>query len=161
VYLKDVWMSVLCPVYKDAVWFLQFWAKGLKNRDGLGHVEKRVGGRLSGHPGLVEDLFTVRFNEMIGITRGGKKPSTHAARANVPMQGREFGSNRGEGSKNGSRAEENVAGAHRRPKWVSHCAQADSGRAQDAQALLRHAHPRLRYAHPQLRLKQPLLTSAD
>jgi hypothetical protein len=33
---------------------------------------------------------------------------------------------------------ETVAGAHRRPKWVPHyVAQADSGRAQDAQALLR------------------------
>ena len=33
---------------------------------------------------------------------------------------------------------ETVAGAHRRPKWVPHYgAQADSGRAQDAQALLR------------------------
>jgi hypothetical protein len=79
------------------------------------------------------------------------------------------------------------AGAHRRPKWVLYYnAQADSGHAQDAQALLRlcsgsaqaplrlaqallrlaqallrHAHPRLRYAHPQLRLKQQLLTSRD
>jgi hypothetical protein len=129
VYLGDVWMSVLCLVYKDAVWFLQFLVKGPKDRDELGHVEKRVRGRLSGHPGFVKDLFTVRFNETMGITRGGKKPSTHATRANVPMQGREFRSNRGEGSKNGSRAEETVAGAHRRPKWVSHYAQVDSGRA--------------------------------
>jgi hypothetical protein len=30
-----------------------------------------------------------------------------------------------------------------------------------AQALLRHTHPRLRYAYPRLRLKQQLLTSAD
>jgi hypothetical protein len=51
---------------------------------------------------------------------------------------------------------ETVAGAHRRLKWVPHYgAQADSGRAQDAQALLRlaqalirHAHPLLRYTHP-------------
>jgi hypothetical protein len=35
-----------------------------------------------------------------------------------------------------------VAGAHRRPKWVPYySAQADSGRAQDTQALLRHTHP--------------------
>jgi hypothetical protein len=55
---------------------------------------------------------------------------------------------------------ETVAGVHKRPKWVPHYSvQADSGRGQDAQALLRYAH--LRYAHPQLRLKQQLLTSAD
>jgi hypothetical protein len=85
VYLEDVWMSILCPVYKNTVWYLQFWVKGPKNRDELEHVERRVRGRLSGYPGFVEDLFIVRFNETIGIIRGGKKPSTYAARANVPM----------------------------------------------------------------------------
>jgi hypothetical protein len=46
-----------------------------------------------------------------------------------------------EGAKTYSRAKfdkETVAGAHRRPKWVPHYgAQADSGLAQDTQALLR------------------------
>jgi hypothetical protein len=60
-------------------------------------------------------------------------------------------------------------------KWVLYySAQADSGRARDVQALLRHAPASsgmlrlaqacsglLRLAHPQLRLKQQLLTSAD
>jgi len=59
---------------------------------------------------------------------------------------------------------ETVVGAHRRPKWVLYYgAQADSGRAQDAQSLLRLAQARsglLRHTHPQLRLKQQLLTSA-
>ena len=45
------------------------------------------------------------------------------------------------GAETDSRAKfgkETIAGAHRRPKWVPHYgAQADSGRAQDAQALLR------------------------
>jgi hypothetical protein len=45
------------------------------------------------------------------------------------------------GAETDSRAKfgkETVAGAHRRPKWAPHYgAQADSGRAQDAQALLR------------------------
>jgi hypothetical protein len=62
---------------------------------------------------------------------------------------------------------ETVAGVHRRSKSIPHySAQANSGRAQDTQALLRHAqaliryaHLRLRYAHPQLRSKQWLLTS--
>jgi hypothetical protein len=31
-----------------------------------------VRGRLGGHPGFVEDLFTMRFNEMMGITSGGR-----------------------------------------------------------------------------------------
>jgi hypothetical protein len=46
-----------------------------------------------------------------------------------------------QGAKPDSRAKfgkETVAGAHRRPKWVPHYgAQADSGLAQDTQALLR------------------------
>jgi len=73
------------------------------------------------------------------------------------------------GAETDSRAKfgkETVAGAQRRPKWVPYYgSQADSERAQDAQALLRfclgsaqaplrHDHPRLRYTHPQLRLKQ-------
>ena len=50
---------------------------------------------------------------------------------------------------------ETIAGVHRRPKLdLRYSEQADLGRAQDAQALLRHAHPRLM-------LKQQLLTSAD
>ena len=51
-----------------------------------------------------------------------------------------------------------VRGAERVPlqtqlaKWDPHSgAQADSGRAQDAQALLRHAQALLRFARPQLR----------
>jgi hypothetical protein len=63
-----------------------------------------------------------------------------------------------EGAKTNSRVKfgkETVAGVHRRPKRVPHYgAQADSGRAPDTQALLRHAYPRLR-------LKQQLLTFAD
>jgi hypothetical protein len=73
-----------------------------------------------------------------------------------------------EGAETDSRArfgKETVAGAHRRPKWAPHYgAQADSGRAndaQDAQAVLRLCSGMLRHAHPQLRLKQQLLTSAD
>jgi len=46
-----------------------------------------------------------------------------------------------EGTKTDSQAKfgkETIAGAHRRPKWVPYYgAQADSGRAQDTQALLR------------------------
>jgi hypothetical protein len=48
-----------------------------------------------------------------------------------------------EGAETDSRAKfgkETIDGAHRRPKWAPHYgAQADSGRAQDAQALLRYA----------------------
>jgi hypothetical protein len=55
-----------------------------------------------------------------------------------------------------------MAGAYRRPKWVPYYgAQADSGRAQDARALLRHTQALIRYVHPQLRLEQQLLTSGD
>ena len=55
----------------------------------------------------------------------------------------------------GKIGKEAIAEAYRRPKWVPHYgAQADSGRAQNAQALLG-------YAHAQLGLKQLLLTSGD
>jgi hypothetical protein len=63
------------------------------------------------------------------------------------------------GAETDSRAKfgkETVAGAHRRPKRVHiYSAQADSGRAQDTQPLLRHAQALIRYAHPRLRYAHP------
>jgi hypothetical protein len=65
------------------------------------------------------------------------------------------------GAKPDSRAKfgkETVAGAHRRPKWVPHYgAQADSGRAQDTQALLRLCSGLLRLCSGLLRLCSGLL----
>jgi hypothetical protein len=31
-FFEDVYMTILCPVHRDAIWFLQFWAKGPRNR---------------------------------------------------------------------------------------------------------------------------------
>ncbi|PMD29549.1 hypothetical protein L207DRAFT_236945 [Hyaloscypha variabilis F] len=66
-YLEDVWMTVLCPAHSDAVWFLQFWVKGPKDREALEEVRKRVRDRVNREPGFIEDEFTVRFNEMVGV----------------------------------------------------------------------------------------------
>jgi len=57
---------------------------------------------------------------------------------------------------------ETIAGTHWRPEWVLYSsAQADLGRTQDTQALIRYAQCLIRYAQPQLRLKWPLLPSRD
>jgi hypothetical protein len=66
-FLEDVWMTVRCPVHSDTIWFLQFWTKGPRDSGHLEQVSKRVRCRLGKEPGFVEDPFTIRFNEMMGI----------------------------------------------------------------------------------------------
>ncbi|KAH8744400.1 hypothetical protein F5882DRAFT_497446 [Hyaloscypha sp. PMI_1271] len=65
-YLEDVWMTVLCPVHRDSVWFLQFWVKGPKDNEELEEVSKRVTDR-NQEPGFVESPFSSKFFEMMGI----------------------------------------------------------------------------------------------
>jgi hypothetical protein len=97
-----------------------------------------VRGRLSGHLGFVEDLFTVRFNEMMGITSGGRN-QVRTLREQMCRCRDESLEQWRRGEQKWIRAEETVTGAHRRPKWVSHCAQADPGRAQAGSGWLRLA----------------------
>lgn len=66
-YSENVWMTVLCPVHTDAVWFLQFWVKGPRDGEELGVVKMRVKDRRGGKEGFVEDAFTVRFCKMMGL----------------------------------------------------------------------------------------------
>ncbi|KAH8753157.1 hypothetical protein BGZ57DRAFT_860444 [Hyaloscypha finlandica] len=66
-YLEDVWMTVLCPVHGDSVWFLQFWVKGPKDNEELEEVSKRVTDRRNQEPGFVEGPFSSKFFEMMGI----------------------------------------------------------------------------------------------
>jgi hypothetical protein len=70
-HLEDVWMTVLCPVHRDAVWFLQFWIKGPKDNEELEEVVKRVRDRRNKEPGFVEDPFSRRFYEVVGIPSWG------------------------------------------------------------------------------------------
>jgi len=66
-FFEDVYMTILCPVHRGDIWFLQFWTKGPRNREHLEEVTQRVRRRLNNEPGFVEDPFTARFNEMMGI----------------------------------------------------------------------------------------------
>jgi hypothetical protein len=67
VHLEDVWVTLLCPVHVDIVWFVQFWVRNARTEEELGEVTKRVRARRSGNPDFVEDEFTIRFNEMRGV----------------------------------------------------------------------------------------------
>jgi len=64
-----------------------------------------------------------------------------------------------------SRAEfgkETITGPHQVAKMIARYGmQANQGRAQDTQALIRYAYRRLMYPHPYLRIKQQQLTSRD
>ncbi len=66
-FLEDVHMTILCPVHRGEIWFLQFWAKGPRNSGHLEEVSQRVRRRLNKEPGFVEGPFTIRFNEIMGI----------------------------------------------------------------------------------------------
>jgi hypothetical protein len=37
-FFEDVYMTILCPVHSSEIWFLQFWAKGPRNRAHLEEV---------------------------------------------------------------------------------------------------------------------------
>lgn len=81
---EDVQMTILCPVHNGTIWFLQFWAKGPRDRAHLEEVTQRVRRRLSKEPGFVEDPFTVRFNEMMGFpTRAVQQERESSRRRNI------------------------------------------------------------------------------
>jgi hypothetical protein len=79
-YLEDVWMTVLCPVHRDSVWFLQFWVKGPKDNEELGEVSKRVTDRRNQEPGFVEDSFSSKFYDVMGMPSRPQQPNTRPIR---------------------------------------------------------------------------------
>jgi hypothetical protein len=79
-YLEDVWMTVLCPVHRDSVWFLQFWVKGPKDNEELEEVSKRVTDRRNQEPGFVEDSFSSKFYDVMGIPSRPQQPNTRPIR---------------------------------------------------------------------------------
>jgi len=87
VHLEDVWVTLLCPVHVDIVWFVQFWVRNARTKEELGEVTKRVRARRSGNPDFVEDEFTIRFNEM----RGVPNPRPNPPGADPPQTAQHFG----------------------------------------------------------------------
>lgn len=82
VHLEDVWVTLLCPVHVDIVWFVQFWVRNARTKEELEEVTKRVRARRSGDPD-----FVVRFNEMRGVLN----PRPNPPRADPLQTSQHFG----------------------------------------------------------------------
>jgi hypothetical protein len=53
VHIGDVWVTLLCPVHVEVVWFLQFWVRNASTKEELEMVTQRVRARRREHPDFV------------------------------------------------------------------------------------------------------------